>query len=129
LISRDLPVGGKGISLGWKSNKRYSVIEKATNSRFQDIQEPEGILLHGVVVEHDIGWFFTDLLSEYLKFLVRIGVDIVRDAVKSEIVKVPKERVVLERIDAVNQTKLFTKPPDQIMRPCSAGFPCKDTRP
>jgi len=43
--------------------------EKVTGSCFDYFQEPQSILLHGVVVEHDIGGSFADLLSEGIEIL------------------------------------------------------------
>jgi hypothetical protein len=76
-----------------------------------ELHEPESIILHRVVVEQDIGRFFTDLLSQGLKFFVRVGLDIVGSAVKPEIVEIPVEWLVFERIDTVNQIQFFTKAP------------------
>ena len=71
------------------------------------LHEPEGIFLH-VVVEHHISGFLPDLRPQDLEFLVRVRINIVRDPVKPEVVSVPGEALVSERIHAVNQIEFFT---------------------
>ena len=69
------------------------------STQLQELHETEGVLLHRVVVEHDIGWFFADLLSENLEFLVRVSVNIVGGTVKPEVVHAAKEGLGLERVE------------------------------
>ncbi len=82
--------------------------DHSTGLCVQYLHEPEGILLHCVVVEHHIGGFLPDLISEDLEFLVCICINIAGDAVKPEVVGVPGEALVSERVHAVNQVKFFT---------------------